>query len=292
MTPVTVDRAPAASGERVEDRRTRHVVVGFDGSRAALPALTWAAIEAQHRGAELHVLLAGGSTDPEPVFSLARSHLGDAPAGFEVDARVPVEAFLARSNPSTLLVLGRRNPERDEALLGPVSHHVAAYAHGPVAIVPLRVPAPAPTGPTIAVGVGRSGGALAALDAAMAHALERHGRVLALRAWGQVDYSRSARDATERLRTASGRLLTLTVREARRRYPGVEVDARVLRGAAGDALLLASHEADLLVMGGRYSANGVVSQLGETATSVLSAAFCPVEVVNWPEPLALESPRR
>ena len=200
----------------------------------------------------------------------------------------PVERLVELTDGADLLVVGRHGRHaRLDALLGGVAPRVAAYARCPVTVVPHpETPAPRGVRPVVAVGVGRSAGAMGALDAAFQHAERVHGSVLAVRAWGERERFASMRiyspQSVERWRMASEHLLDHCVRVIAPRYPGVPVDARLVRGSVAAALLDAAREADLVLIGGRRANDRRVSRLGWAAGVLLAKSPCPVEVVVWP----------
>lgn len=288
----------------------RGIVVGVDGSSGADAALAWAADEAHYRGAGLLVAYVGDEPDPSvltPATAAAvaadvADHAGAllAEAAATVASRQPgvdvatvqrpgraVETLVEMSDRAELVVLGRRGVHtRFDALLGGVSHRVAAYSRCPVVVVPNVARVALGEQATVAVGVGRSNGAMSALRAAFEHAERQHARVLAVRAWGEVDWVHSmsmyTAESAERWRLASEHLLDHCVRRVASDHPSVPVDARLVRGRTITALQDAAREADLLLVGGRHRDDLRMSRLGWTATVLLAQAPCPVEVAGWP----------
>ena len=244
------------------------LVVGVDGSPGADTALAWAADEAYRRRTGLLI-----------------AHVDRLSDG--LDRFVPI-AGVELSDGADLLVVGRHGRHaRLDALLGGVAPRVAAYARCPVTVVPHPAkPASSRLRPVVAVGVGRSAGAMGALDAAFQHARRVQGSVLAIRAWGEMDRFASMRiyspQSVDRWRLASEHLLNHCARVVASRYPGVPVDARLVRGSVAAALLDAAREADLVLIGGRRANDRRVSRLGWAAGVLLAKSPVPVEVVIWP----------
>lgn len=289
----------------------RGIVVGVDGSRGSDAALAWAAEEARRRGGDLLIAHVGDLPDSSGLSVAtaqavaadlgrhARGLLGRAVRA--VASRQPMVAVDAThrtggaarvlvelSRDAELLVVGRSGmTDGFDALLGAVSHGVAAYARCSVTVVPQSVkPTPAGHEPTVVVGVSRSDAAMDALEAAFRHAQRCGARVLAVHAWGKLDWAQSMStytpDSVERWRLASQHLLDQCVHQLAKRYPQVQVDARLVRDTFTAALTDAARDADLLLIGGRQGGDQRMSRLGGTATSLIAQSPCAVEVVGSP----------
>ena len=132
------------------------VVVGFDGSKASLDALDWAAHQADLTDARLEILAAWewptsfgwavpvpDDFDPE---SEVQSTLGDAVSSvrtthpaLDIDARVvhghPAPVLVQASKGASLLVVGSRgHGEFVGMLIGSVSEYCTTNAHCPVLV--------------------------------------------------------------------------------------------------------------------------------------------------------------
>ena len=142
----------------------------------------------------------------------------------------------------------------------------------------------------IVVGVDGSVHAAAALRWAVDEAALRDATVEALHAWNLVPLASPAdaglvplawtettdvRDAT---REAAERAAHEQVREVLGDDHGVSVS--VVEGDAGDSLLRAAENADLLVVGNRGRGNLAQVLLGSTSARVSDRAPCPVVVVR------------
>lgn len=121
--PVLVARAPADGGAWAP----RTITVGFDGSDCAVDALATARALGGRLDAQVHVVMATGGkrVDPESV---------GGTAGVELDERRPVDALVAASHRSDLVVVGCRGLH-GPASLGSVSERVAHRAVSPVLVV-------------------------------------------------------------------------------------------------------------------------------------------------------------
>lgn len=292
-------------------RTEEGIVVGVDGSAGGEAALTWAADEARRRCVGLRIVhvsdepnLAGlTATTLAAVVADLERHGGRLlrSAADTVAARQPTvnvsptyrrgraaDVLIELSDSTTLVVIGRHGTgDNSAAIVGAVSHKVAAYGRCPVTVVPASFAQTAAThAGAVIVGVGRSDEAMSALDAGFQHAQRAHAKVIAVRAWGELDWAHYSGTYTpetaERWRQASGHVLDECVGRLRGQYPSVDVEARLIRGRVTDALLDAASEADLLLIGGPSSCGVRSSRLGWLGMQLVAQAPCPVEIVSWP----------
>ncbi|MEU7059112.1 universal stress protein [Streptomyces sp. NPDC046197] len=285
------------------------IVVGVDGSEPSLRAVDWAADEAALRGAPLRLVYASpweryegvslahalGKPDEqvlaEDIIEAAERRAHRRQPGVKVTADVlpeePEYALLRESRTALVMVLGCRGRSgMTEALLGSVSVTVAGHSHCPVIVLRGSHDNQARAGAhgRIVLGVGERPTGSAAVRFAVEEALLRGVPLEAVRAWQRPAHATTGhplifgepahlweRQATE------------VLEEALRDVPaGLRVQRRALEGRARDALLVVSHEADLLVVGARRRPGHFGLQLGRVAHGVLHHAACPVTVV--PEP--------
>ncbi|HEY7050427.1 MAG TPA: universal stress protein [Jatrophihabitantaceae bacterium] len=287
------------------------IVVGVDGSAGGEAALTWAAEEARRRCVGLRVVYVGDEPaqdglSPRTLTAVAadlerHGHELLCSGASAVAARQPTvsvtptyrrgraaDVLIELSDSTTLIVLGRHGTgDNAAAIVGAVSHKVAAYGRCPVVVVPASFGQVAATHPAaVIVGVGRSDEAMSALDAGFQHAQRAHAKVVAVRAWGELDWAHYSGTYTpetaERWRQASEHILDECVSRLWHQYPSVPVETRLVRGRATDALLDAASEADLLLIGGPSSYGVRTSRLGWIGMQLVAQAPCPVEVVSWP----------
>lgn len=274
------------------------VVVGVDGSPCALEAVAVAAHEARVRGCGLKVVHA--FIWPLMHVPLGPSPLGPAEGGLRnmADAVVteaveraratapevelthavvtgePLTVLEAQSATAVLVVVGSRGLGGFSGLLlGSTAVHLAAHGRCPVLVVRGR---PRARG-RILVGVDGS----AAGDAAVEFAFEE----AALRDLGIVALHACRGDLT-----ADGEeLLATAVAGGRERFPTVPVTHKVVREGAREALIEASGDAALLVMGcrGRGGFSGLL--LGSVSQALLHHAHCPVAVIRGGEESASRS---
>jgi nucleotide-binding universal stress UspA family protein len=280
-------------------------VVGLDDSAGARAALRWAAEEARLHGRPLRIVHAWYSREPGPrehrtetVPTALRpaARLLDAAArqvrasypDLDVDTvlltEAPADALVRLSADAGLLVVGRRGSQRRvSVVLGSVGGYAVAHALVPVVVVPgpggtADAITAAGTGVPVVVGVTR--GAPGPVLFAFAEAQARGAPLLAVRSWElsspyvvSVGEDCAAMDADERAEL--GTLLA----DARRAYPSVPVGLRVTSLKPESALVDASAEAALLVLGRhrRHGRHGL--PLGHVVHRVLHRADCPVAVV-------------
>jgi nucleotide-binding universal stress UspA family protein len=169
-------------------------------------------------------------------------------------------------------------------LLGSVATAVSAHASSPVVVVRGDVSADPRTGPVV-VGVDDSPDGRAAVSAAFAEAAARGVGLVAVRAWAPPAtwhcLSRPRHDdAIEEMETAERRLLSDVVEPGRGAHPDVTVTLHLPETSASDALVSASRDAQLVVVGsrGRGGFRGLL--LGSVSQQLLHHAHCPVLVVR------------
>ena len=137
----------------------------------------------------------------------------------------------------------------------------------------------------IVVGVDGSDGSRTALEWAMDEAALRGVDLDAVAAWslpvisdgfGGVyplpeQYNQAEADAKA--------LVEAEIEAVRSRQPGVTVNAVVLSGQASDALLAASKDADLLVVGSRGRGGFAALLLGSVSQQLAHHAHCPLVII-------------
>jgi nucleotide-binding universal stress UspA family protein len=285
------------------------VVVGVDGSEGANAALAFAAHEAALRGAKLRIVCGWGV--PATVYASAFAPQADVAALLQKSARRACEDALAEArrlepgleceasakegHPATvlvdeardaaLLVVGSRGLGGFRSLLlGSVSYHVVHHAACPVAVV--RSPAGrAPQRPErIVVGVDGSETATQALRWALDAAHIRDVAVEVVHAWQMPfvggPFSAAAMDLS-RFEDAAADLLDRVVDAED--TSGLVVQRTVACGGAAEAILKASEDADLVVVGCRGFSNIERLLLGSVSHQVILHCSLPVVVVPTAE---------
>ncbi|MFE1292782.1 universal stress protein [Streptomyces sp. NPDC058751] len=286
------------------------LVVGVDGSDSSLLAVDWAVDEAARHGLPLRLVHASRWETYEgvqPSFRTDRS-------GEEVMAQHIVASCLERARRrdpvvkvsgsalaedavSALLHAGpeafalvtgsRGRGEIAGMLLGSVSLAVAARAVCPVVVIRGAESNRHGTFGRVVVGVGAAACGPGAVRFAFREAQARGSELTAVRAWRNpsqepVDHMLLADDAARLREERASTGLDDALREAAREHPQVEVRRRTVEGPAHRALLEASAQADLVVVGARRRHGHFGLQLGRVAHTLLHHAECPVAVVPQP----------
>lgn len=264
------------------------VVAAVDGSEGSARAARWAAEEAGRRHAGLRLVIV--NDDParaefaeravEKVAVACRTRTPEVEVGTEVADGHPVEELVRRSAQAQLLVLGARGLGGfTEALLGGVSTTVATHASCPVVVV--RENVPTTVGPVV-VGVDGSPSSQRALLFAHDAAARLHAELVVVQVWHEVGLlagllAPQDRDRVQQEVERSLAEQTATVRDLR---PEVRTREVVERGHPVAALIDASRDARLLVVGHRGVGGFDGVFLGSVAAGVLHHAVCPVAVVR------------
>ncbi|MGY1695324.1 universal stress protein [Geodermatophilus sp. SYSU D00814] len=287
------------------------MVVGVDGSPGARTALGWALATAARSGAPLEVVSAypvdfywadpylldtqrldaiRADTEQRVRDFLAEVRRDPAvaavPGTAEVEADVvvaggaPLDHLVARAEGADLLVVGSRGRGGVRStLLGSVALH--CVAHAPCAVVVVHPGAVEPP-PRVVVGVEDSPVSRAALRRAAEEA-RRLGATLEVVAayrpeayWSDL-YAITAPPASEteeHARTRAAAIVAEVLGE------GAQADVRVVRGAAGEALVERADGAALLVVGSRSRSRVLGMVLGSVALHCAVNAPGPVLVVH------------
>ncbi|WP_412540111.1 universal stress protein [Longispora sp. K20-0274] len=261
----------------------RGVVVGVDGSTGSRGAVAFAADEALARRVPLHLLcvttpaivlspplLAPFPTDtPDPVVDPVPDFMTDLAEdarrgrpGLEAIPEVvpggPSAVLVQRSRTADLVVVGARGHGGFlELLAGSVATQVATHAHCPVAVVrgPVRVDAP------VVVCVDSAPETDLAVDLAFTEAALHGGWLRAVHV---------GEDEPDML-----------LSRWRGRYPGIVVDSLVSHDRdVTKALVDASEDARLIVVGSRGRGGFRSLLLGSVSYAVAHHAHCPVLIAH------------
>ena len=270
------------------------IVAGYDGSPGAAQAVRWAAREAWARNKKLTVCLAWTPDHMElPTESdlrdLARQHgreiltrglpyaesvLGRGRVRADLAAGPAARVLCERSRDADLVVVGSRgHGQLPGARLGSVSWQVAGHASGRVVVVrgPWR-PANRPPGPVV-LGADGSLAGRAAITFAFEEAALRDVPLVTVCALtddpGRLGGSRQMEEDFDQMVDAEAK-----------EHPEVSVVRHVLAGTPRAALLAASADAQLVVVGARGRGGLDEMTLGSIAQAVLQYAPCPVGVVR------------
>ena len=285
---------------------TRPVVVGVAGTAPRRRARAGAPDEAALRGVPLRVVYAslweryegesladdlGKRSEQVTAEDIvrtaaqrARLRRPDVEVSTDVLPEEPAYALVHAGRDASALVLGTRGRSGlAEMLLGSVSLIVAAHADCPVIVLGGGQDnrGSAEHHGRVVVGVGDKSSDSAALGFAVEEARLRHATLDAVRAWRcpaheSVDHPLLAGEPTRLHEQHATEILAKALKHA---PTDVEVHPRTVEGPARRALLAASHDADLLVVGARRNPGHLGLQLGRVAHGVLHHAACAVAVV-------------
>jgi nucleotide-binding universal stress UspA family protein len=270
------------------------IVAGYDGSPGAAQALRWAAREARDRGTTLTVTLAWTPDHMElptesDLCDLARQHgqeiltrglpyagsvLGPGRVRADLAAGSAARVLCERSREADLVVTGSRGHcELPGVRLGSVCWQVAGHASSPLVVVRgAWRPANRPPGPVV-LGADGSPAGQAAITFAFQEAALRDVPLVTVCALtdapGRLGGSRQLEEDFDQL-----------VDSEAKEHPEVSVVRHVLAGTPRTALLTASAEAQLLVVGARGRGGFDEMTLGSIAQAALEYAPCPVGVVR------------
>jgi len=279
------------------------IIVGLDGSKHAEDALRWAADEARRREAPLHLVhavdldwlvaaaaISDVSADPstDEVLDAACSRLSMEFPDLRVTAQVttgsPAHDLVKLSFGARELVVGGHGTSPSHVPLGSVPSALASHAACPVVVVRPYDEQGQSSRPVV-VGVDGSEVSARAIDFAMDHASRLGTPLVVLHAWWLefVDgVIVTTVNSPEWLRARER--IDLTVAESlagrRERYPEVEVLTRTVSARPAAALIEASRDASLVVVGSRGRGGFAGLLLGSVSREVLMQAAAPVAVVR------------
>jgi nucleotide-binding universal stress UspA family protein len=281
------------------------VVVGIDTSQNSRAALEWAADEARLRGAVLRI---GHSWSMQPEYlpeayehdmaeasrKAAQEFLDGATEelrrrrpGLRVESALleaaPIDGLLrmAAADGTRLVVTGRRgiNPFLT-FLLGSVSESVVAHSPVPAVVVPVEGAAD-PHGPVV-VGVAPS--AVGPVEFAFAEAERRGVPLKVVRTWNHArafsEHLAVTPEHEARQNAAETKDLEALLAPSRAEHPAVTLDVQVEPGPAEEAIVRASKDASLVVVGAHRKHSSRFSlPVGRVPHRVLHLAHAPVAVV-------------
>ncbi len=311
VVPMTTTRSASTQHQDREEAGAATVVaVAYDGSPPSATALTWAAMEAGSRGARLRLLFtadvgdgltggqealqragrdAGEQLTSEGAAWAAKVDGGPPAEAVETDVRIgdPTAALIEASQDVDLLVVGNRGRGAVAgALLGSTAFSVTAQAACPVVVVrgdtELRPGASHP----VVVGVDTSEAALAAVTWAADEAVLEGAPLVLLAAWSPPDILAAGYGAAhlpEMVRKAEGiarQGAEAALARARQDHPGLQAEVRLVREKPAKALVAASQDAGLVVVGARGLGSVGGLFLGSVSHATIHRSECPVAVVR------------
>jgi nucleotide-binding universal stress UspA family protein len=279
------------------------ILVGLDGSKHAQDALHWAADEARRLEAPLHLVHAvdidwlvaaaaisdtSGQPPTDEVLDAASSGLSTQYPELRVTAQAttgsPAHDLVRLSVGARELVVGGHGTSPSHVPLGSVPSALASHAACPVVVVRPYAEPDQGSRPVV-VGVDGSAVSARAIDFAIDHASRLGTTLVVVHAWWMefVDgVIVTTENSPEWLRARER--IDLTVAESlagrRERYPDVEVVTRAVSARPAAALVEASHDASLVVVGSRGRGGFPGLLLGSVSREVLMQAAAPVAVVR------------
>lgn len=282
---------------------TPTIVVGVDGSDSSRQALDWAVEETTRRHRALQVLCAWQSDYSaetaapiaprmedacRAIVETAAAHARTESPGLEVSTSTvhaqAASALIAASRRADTVVVGARGVRAvTEALLGSTSMQLAAYASCPVVVVRERT-ASREAARRVVVGVDGSEVSVEATGYAFEQASERGVGLTVVHAWNANVYTSGLAmsmlvEPWAELVAEQERITDEATARWTEKFPTVDVQTQVTQERPADALVDASENAELVVVGsrGRGGFRGLL--LGSVCRSVLHRAHCPVAVV-------------
>ena len=260
------------------------VVVGVDGSDAALAALDLAAEEAAARVTSLIVVHAHDAADDgahrllAAAAARARAEHPMLSVGGVLTTDQAADALVGSATDACLLVLGHRGRRAAPHRTGCVTARVLGRTPVPVLIYrPFDTPVPEPTRPVV-VGLADPAGSDNLLEFAFDEAALRGAPLLAIHVWPPANgrdaygFGQAEPDAETQLAAA------VTVWADK--YPEVPV-RRVLRHGVDAVVAIAalSHSAQLVVVGASRRSRRTGRATGSTGEALAHRAGCPLAVV-------------
>ncbi|MFI1991495.1 universal stress protein [Actinoplanes sp. NPDC020271] len=285
--------------------RSKSIVVGIDGTPTSNAAVDWAAREARQRGSSLRIVHAFDWDWRESRFEVGSEYVDTArqqadgviaaaaervrsiapEVGIQTFALIghAVPRLLESSRTAQLLVLGSRGRGGfGGMLLGSTSQRLAIHAPCPVVVVGDQEPA---ADAPIAVGVDDSDNADLVLEAAFTTAAG-HGRPITVvrayppvvPAWLTTDFPPTV-DAPEQ-HAAELAHVEEQLAPWRAKFPEVPVEVTLSHDTPPAALVAASRNAQLIIVGSH--GHGLLSGtlVGSTSLQLLHHAACPVLIAR------------
>ncbi|MCE7004677.1 universal stress protein [Kibdelosporangium philippinense] len=287
----------------------RPIIVGVDGSAAALAAVRWAAQEASARKLPLTLV----HLQPDPIsryhdekvaaamrpalreqaekwlheaLVAARAEVPDQNPSIELGDAEVVAALVEMSADAAMIVLGARGLGGFTGMLvGSTANSVVAGATCPVTLVRTPRLGPSETAGPVVVGVDGSPASEAAIKFAFEEASLRRTSLIAVHTWTEVyldpelNVDRIALDTTV-LEERERELLAQRLAGWQEKYPDVPVTRVVTKGRPVRALLDYDEQAQLIVVGSRGLGGYHGMLLGSTSQALMHYTLTPLAVVR------------
>ncbi len=280
--------------------KARHTVVAWDGSEPSKAAVDWALTHGAGDTLTLVRVLdrSGASADyftDESGIKHAREVLDDAAdrararrmnlvVNADLRSGDPITELRALSGADTLVVIGthrrRGSTLRYEWSMGA---RLAGSAHGPIAIIPEPDNSPHSG---IVVGVDGSPASAAAVTFAATEADRTDQALHAIHAWQEPLVWRDTTEPDVRflhsLESSHQRILDESLLAVRARFPQLDIQASLVRGAPQSALLDAARRCALLVVGDHGLTGVAKILLGSVTHSIVLNLQSPTVVIPAP----------
>jgi nucleotide-binding universal stress UspA family protein len=299
-------KVPTAAPERglmvdpmSEEPAPRSIVVGVDGSKAAIYAALWAVDEALCRDIPLRLLCAVDPGDTTQSHKHAAQKLAvaetaareavmaieatDKPVKIEVeiDQDRPVSALIRASRPAAMICVGAVGFHHFQpGRVGSTAAAVATSAHCPVAVIHTREGGHARRDPGwIVVEADNSPRTGVLLEAAVDEARLRNAPLRIITCWqsrvSDIHGSQSVADTNRRVQAELDRQLSRWTHQ----YPDLDVQSVAVHGNLIDYLAENADSVQLVVIGARD--HHIVQQLvGPSGFAALRHTNCSVLVVD------------
>ncbi|MGK8523869.1 universal stress protein [Nocardia asteroides] len=276
------------------------ILVGTDGSPAALAAVRWAAVDAVRRRAPLHIVYAiaapinFGPAIASPRFDYdsyrqegrtaleiarktavaAASPIGEPDITADLVEAPPIPVLRERSASARMLVVGTHGLGAfSRTVLGSVSTSLARHAACPVAVIPAAFE---PGDGPVVVGVDGSASSARAVEVAFDEAAHRGAELVAVHAWSEFFRYTSRAQMQEE----AEELLSASLAGYSETYPEVPVRRVVVEDRGAKRLLHEGANAQLIVVGSHGRGGFVGMTLGSVGQAVLHGADVPVIIAR------------
>ncbi|MBJ8347003.1 universal stress protein [Antrihabitans sp. YC2-6] len=270
--------------------RAQPIIVGVDGSPAALRCVVWAAEEAAATNARLrlvyvidhaHSRSAGGTERASAALDAARDAAHESANTVQLDAEIitgkPSSVLLHLSITAAAIVVGSAGVGYvAEMILGSTAATLAAWSRCPVAIVPAsgRFDSAQRSGPVIAA-VPPSAPTGHVLETAFKESAIRESDLCVVRTgagrfWGFPSPTRI---------TNTDEADNAPLRPLRRKYPRVSASSVLVEGYVVAYLIEASESARLMIVGRTSGDASTPPHLDMISHTIVRQAKCPVLVV-------------
>ncbi|WP_227999566.1 universal stress protein [Nocardia australiensis] len=282
------------------------IIAAVDGSASSYQAVAWAAVDAALHHCRLRIVTSVAIPDFGPDRTLAESDIEwlrrngerilaeatlvahQAALGEELELATEVmfvsiiPTLILRSARARMLVVGTSGVGAfQRGLLGSVGTALTHHAHCPVAVIHENSALdPVSVGKPVLVGVDGSENSVPAIELAFEEASRREVGLTALHTWSDASGIDLPHSGWEAARESEQTRLAEHMAGYRDRYPDVPV-LRILKlDKPVRALLDASANAQLLVVGSHGRGGFASMMLGSTSKALLHTVECPMIVVH------------